>query len=256
MGILNATPDSFYAGSRKTNIGDILQQAEQMLAEGADIIDIGGYSSRPGAEHITEAEERARVVEAIAEIHNAFPKAIISIDTFRASVAGAAVAAGAAMVNDISGGSLDPDLHAEVAQLGVPYVLMHMRGTPKNMGQLTDYDDVLIDVVKYFSHKIEHLRSIGVTDIVVDPGFGFAKTPSQGFELLRNLKHFELLECPIMVGVSRKSMISKTLGITPEEALNGTTVLHTLALMNGAHLLRVHDVKEAVQAVALCERVG
>lgn len=256
MGILNATPDSFYAGSRKTNIGDLLRLAEQMLADGADILDIGGYSSRPGAEHISEEQEQNRVVEAIAEIHNAFPKAIISVDTFRASVANAAVSAGAAIVNDISGGSMDADLHAEVSKLGVPYVLMHMRGTPKNMGQLTDYEDVLIDLVKYFSHKIESLRSQGVSDIVVDPGFGFAKTPTQGFSLLHNLRKFQLLECPVLVGVSRKSMISKTLGITPEEALNGTTVLNTIALMNGANLLRVHDVKEAAQAIALCQLVG
>lgn len=255
MGILNATPDSFYAGSRKTSIDDLLRQSEQMLADGADILDIGGYSSRPGAEHISEEEERRRVVEAIAEIHKAFPKAIISIDTFRASVANAAICAGAAMVNDISGGSMDADLHREVAQLGVPYVLMHMRGTPKNMAQQTNYDDVLIDLVKYFSQKIEKLRNLGVSDILVDPGFGFAKTPTQGFSLLRNLRHFQILECPVMVGVSRKSMISKTLGITSEEALNGTTVLNTIALMNGANLLRVHDVKEAAQAVALFKRV-
>lgn len=255
MGILNATPDSFYAGSRTAEADAIVQKAGQMLAEGADILDIGGYSSRPGAEDIPEDEELKRVIPAIGAVHSAFPKAIISVDTFRSNVAEKAVKAGAALVNDISGGSLDSAMHSTVASLRVPYVLMHMRGTPQTMTQHTDYVNVLDEVVMYFTHQIKLLRSNGVSDILIDPGFGFAKTREQSFALMRQLNVLKILNCPVMVGVSRKSMIAKTLGVSPDEALNGTTVLHTIALQQGAQLLRVHDVREAVEAISLFQKV-
>jgi len=255
MGILNITPDSFYAGSRQQNIDDALRTARKMLDEGADIIDIGGYSSRPGAEDISTKEECQRVVPVIEAVHQTFPDAIISADTFRAEVARRAVESGASIVNDISGGTIDPEMWPVVAELRVPYVLMHMRGTPQTMTQHTQYEDVLQEVMYDLSEKIATLRGMGVHDVIADPGFGFAKTPQQGFELLARLEVFQNLKCPIMVGVSRKSMIWKTLGITPDDALNGTTVLHTIALQKGAHLLRVHDVKAAAEAVKLCGMV-
>jgi len=256
MGILNVTPDSFHTASRQNSTDELLANANGMLEEGADILDIGGYSSRPGAEHISLEEERTRTIPAIKAVHNAFPDAIISVDTFRAAIANEAVEAGAAIVNDISGGTLDPDLHKEVAQLGVPYVLMHMRGTPQNMAGHTDYPDVLQEVMTYFSKKIQTLRKLGVNDIIVDPGFGFAKKREQGFELFNKLEVLHTLGCPLMIGVSRKSMIAKTLEVAPADALNGSTILHTIALIKGAHLLRVHDVKETAEAITLSQKVG
>lgn len=226
-----------------------------MLAEGADILDIGGYSSRPGAIDISEQEEIQRVIPVIEAVHAAHPRAIISVDTFRAEVAKRAVAAGAQMINDISGGSLDDKMWSAAAELQVPYILMHMRGNPQNMQDHTQYADLLQELMHYFSERIPVLRENGVGDIILDPGFGFAKTGEQGFELLANLSVLHNLKCPLMVGISRKSMIWKTLNTTPDQALNGTTVLHTLALQQGAHLLRVHDVKEAAEAVRLWCRV-
>ena len=252
MGILNVTPDSFYDGGRyNDNETTLLKQAEKMLQEGATIIDIGGYSSRPGAEHISVEEEKKRALNCIELVSKAFPEAYISVDTFRAEVAREAVAAGACMINDISGGNLDPQMFDTVASLGVPYVLMHMRGTPQNMKEKCQYDDLCGEMIDYFQSKITQLRDKGIADIIIDPGFGFAKNISQNYELLRKLRVFEMLEVPILVGLSRKSMIYKRLEITPEEALNGTTVLNTLAVLNGASILRVHDVKEAVQTIKI-----
>ena len=251
MGILNVTPDSFFAGSRVESKKSLLDKAENMLTAGAAILDVGGYSPRPGAEHISEAEELERVTQAISDIIKSFPEAIISIDTFRATVAEAAVDAGAAMVNDISGGSLDDSMYKTVARLKVPYILMHMKGTPQNMVKQTDYDHLLTDLYAYFSKKVRQLQDLGVADIVLDPGFGFAKTKEQSYEVLRNLGYFKSLKLPLLAGLSRKSMIYKELGTSPEEALNGTSILNTIALMNGASILRVHDIKPAVEAVKL-----
>ena len=251
MGILNVTPDSFFAGSRVESLKSVLDTAESMLTDGATILDIGGYSSRPGADHIPEAEEQKRVTTAIETIMKEFPSAIISIDTFRASVAAAAVESGAAIINDISGGSLDEQMYETAARLKVPYILMHMKGTPQNMVKQTDYVHLLNDLYSYFSQRIARLNALGVTDLVLDPGFGFAKTKEQSYEVLRNLGYFKSLKLPLLVGLSRKSMIYKELGTSPEEALNGTSVLNTMALMNGASILRVHDVKPAVEAVKL-----
>lgn len=251
MGILNVTPDSFYAGSRVQSRGLILSLAGKMLEEGADILDIGGYSTRPGAGNIPAKEEAERVVEAIKVVKQEYPKAVVSIDTFRSEVAKKAIVAGADIINDVSGGQLDPAMFSTVAELQVPYILMHMRGTPENMTTLTNYDYLLNDLVDYFQKKLHALHELGVADVIIDPGIGFAKTAEQVFEVLRYLDYLEVLETPILVGVSRKSMIYKSLGITPEEALNGTTALHMHALMKGARILRVHDVKEAAETVKL-----
>lgn len=251
MGIINTSPDSFYEASRKIQQEDIAAQAGQMLAEGADILDIGGYSSRPGAKNISVQEELDRVIPAITSIKNKYPEATISIDTFRAKVAQEAVNAGAAIINDISGGQLDEAMFATVARLKVPYIIMHMRGTPQNMQQHTYYKNIVEDIVDFFAVRLNQLRMLGVKDIVVDPGFGFAKTPEQNFKLLKNLAAFRVLQAPVLVGLSRKSTIYKTLNITAAEALNGTTVLNTLALMQGTAILRVHDVKAAKEAITL-----
>lgn len=251
MGVLNVTPDSFYDGGKYTRERRILERVEEMLGEGAGIIDIGGYSSRPGATDISTEEEKKRVVESINLVSKTFPEAYISIDTFRASVAREAVNAGACIINDISGGALDEKMFDTVAKMGVPYVLMHMQGTPKTMTQLTSYNNLLLDILDYFQQKVARLRALGVADIIIDPGFGFAKTPDQSYELLRWLASFQVLNLPVMAGLSRKSMIYRKLGIKPEEALNGTTVLNTIALMNGATILRVHDVKEAIETIKL-----
>lgn len=251
MGILNITPDSFYAASRMEQPNSLLGQAEKMLADGAKILDIGGYSSRPGAAHISEAEELERVLPAIQAVVHEFPEAYLSIDTFRAEVARAAVGEGAAIVNDISGGNLDDGMFETVATLGVPYILMHMKGTPQNMVKQSQYDHLIHDIYSYFSHKVRQLHSLGVSDVILDPGFGFAKTREQSYELLRNLGYFHNIKLPLLAGVSRKSMIYKELGITPEEALNGTTALNMIALINGASILRVHDIQPAVEAVKL-----
>ncbi len=251
MGILNVTPDSFFEGSRVENEKSQLQKAERMLAQGASILDVGGYSSRPGAEHISEDEERKRVSQAIGAIAREFPDAPISVDSFRASVAEAAIDSGAAIINDISGGSLDDQMFETVARLKVPYILMHMRGTPQNMVKQTQYEHLIEELFAYFAEKVGQLQPLGVSDIVLDPGFGFAKTKEQSYEVLRNLGYFKSLKLPLLAGLSRKSMIYKELGTSPEEALNGTSVLNTMALMNGASILSVHDVKPAVEAVKL-----
>lgn len=255
MGIINVTPDSFYDGGKSFATEAILKQAEEMLSDGATFLDIGGYSSRPGADEVSSKEEIERVLRAMEVILTKFPDALISVDTFRSEVAKAAVEHGAAIVNDISGGNLDSEMYRTVASLKVPYVLMHMRGTPKTMATLTDYENVTRDVLKDLSIKIAKARAEGMDDIIVDPGFGFAKTSAQSFELLNHLELFENLEVPILAGVSRKSFIYKTLEINPQEALNGTTAMNTVALLKGASILRVHDVAEAFQCITLFENL-
>jgi dihydropteroate synthase len=250
MGILNITPDSFYAGSRVMALDSVLQLAENMIAEGADFIDVGGYSSRPGATNITETEELQRVVPVIEALRKKFPEAILSIDTFRSEVAQAALYAGADMINDITGGA-DEKMYAVAAHAQAPYVLMHMRGTPQTMNQFTQYDNLVREMIDYFQLRIKRLKQVGVKDVVIDPGFGFAKTVGQNFQLLQHLDQFRILEKPILVGLSRKSMIWRTLQTTPEDALNGTSVLNTIALQKGGSILRVHDVKAAREVVTL-----
>ncbi|MFZ9718400.1 MAG: dihydropteroate synthase [Chitinophagaceae bacterium] len=251
MGIINVTPDSFYEGSRKQQQTAWLNTAAQMLEEGAAILDIGGQSTRPGSEAIGVQEEMDRVLPAIAGVHHAFPEAILSIDTYHHQVAKAAVEAGASIVNDISAGNMDEAMIATVADLQVPYIAMHMKGTPATMQQQAKYHDIATEVLDYFITKLETLKKAGMKDIVVDPGFGFGKTIEQNFELLKKMHVLHMLNAPILAGLSRKSTIWKTLNITPKEALNGTTVLNTLALQQGASILRVHDVKEAVEAIKL-----
>lgn len=254
MGILNITPDSFFEGSRyEANTQHVVDSAAKMLTDGATFIDIGGYSTRPSAAEISTNEEIDRVVPAIEAIMKHYPDTIVSIDTFRSSVAKAAVKAGAAIVNDIAGGNLDAEMFQTVADLDVPYILMHSRGTPQTMTSLNQYNNLTVDVISELQSKVFELRQLGVKDIILDPGFGFAKGPTQGFEMMRNLSAFEILELPLLVGISRKSMIYKTLNITATEALNGTTALNMVALINGAHILRVHDVKEAIETVKLYE---
>lgn len=253
MGIINITPDSFYDGGKTFFEKEILKQAEEMLSEGATFLDIGGYSSRPGAEGVSETEEIDRVVKAIQAILKKFPKALISVDTFRSKVAQKAVEAGACIVNDISGGTLDTNMLKTVSKLKVPYILMHMRGTPKTMATLTNYKNVTLEVLKDLSEKILLARAEGINDIIVDPGFGFAKKPAHSFQLLNELELFKSLDVPVLVGVSRKSLIYKTLKTSPENALNGTTSLHTIALLKGTSILRVHDVKEAQECIVLNE---
>ena len=255
MGILNVTPDSFYDGGKFTTEKSILEQVKKMLDEGVGIIDIGGYSTRPGAADIPVEEETARILGVIQMIVKTFPEAILSIDTFRSSVAKKAVEAGAAIVNDVSGGEQDPLMFETVAALNVPYILMHMRGTPQTMTKLTDYENLIKDVADYFQKKIYRLRQLKVKDIIIDPGFGFAKTADQSFELLNHLDYFRILGVPILAGLSRKSMIWRTLSQVPEEALTGTIALNTTALLKGASILRVHDVKEAVTCIKLIKRL-
>lgn len=254
MGILNVTPDSFFDGGRVTQKG-ILQRVEQMLQEGATFIDIGGYSSKPNAANVSPQEEKARVIPVVTAIRNHFPEAILSIDTFRSDVAQLCLDQGAAMVNDISAGMLDPLMLAIVANYKVPYIMMHLKGTPQTMTALAQYEEVTKEVIYYFSERVAVAREHGISDIIIDPGFGFAKTIDHNFELLRQLQLFKMLELPILAGISRKSMIYKTLNVTPDEALNGTTVLNTIALQNGASILRVHDVKEAVEVIKLYEKL-
>lgn len=256
MGILNITPDSFYKGSRYITDKEILKAAAGMLEEGADILDIGGYSSRPGAKDISPEEESNRVLKAIKLITGEFPEAIISIDTFRADIAREAVVeCGAHMINDISGGDADNNMFLTVEKLKVPYILMHMRGDPRTMVNNTAYEDIVTDILKWFGERIFKLKSAGLKDIIIDPGFGFGKTIEQNFELLRKLGDFSITGLPLLAGISRKSMIWKTLNINADEALNGTTALNAIALFNGADILRVHDVKEAVQAVRLIDKI-
>ncbi len=251
MGILNITPDSFYPDSRTQTVAAALVKAEKMLSDGAAILDIGAYSSRPGASDIPPDEEQARLLPVVAAIKRQFPQAILSIDTFRASVAEASIAEGADIINDISGGELDPLMFETIGRLQVPYILMHMRGTPLTMTSLTQYDDIFKEIMQYFSSKLTVLSSLNVHDIILDPGFGFAKTADQNFRLLNNLELFKTTGLPVLAGLSRKKTIWQTLGVSSNEALNGTTVLNTVALMKGADLLRVHDVKEAIEAVKL-----
>lgn len=253
MGILNVTPDSFYEGSRIDTNKNILQKASQMLQEGATILDIGGYSTRPDAVDISIEEEIQRVVPTINFIKKEFPNALISIDTFRSEVARQAVEAGTDLINDVSGGTLDSQMFETVAALKVPYILMHMRGTPQTMKTLTHYENIIAEMITYFQNRIMTLKSFGVEEIILDLGFGFAKTIEQNYFLLKNLAVFEQLELPILAGLSRKSMIYKRLDIPVSEALNGTTILNTIAVQNGAKILRVHDVKEAMQTIQLLE---
>ena len=256
MGIINATPDSFYEGSRFMGEDGILKQAEKMLREGADMLDIGGQSTRPNSKRIAAGEELKRVIAAVESLHYNFPDAIISIDTFYSAVAKEAVNAGASIVNDVSAGSIDNMMISTVAKLNVPYVCMHIKGTPENMQQNAHYENVTREVLDYFIAKTHECRSAGIKDIIIDPGFGFGKTIEHNFELLKNLFVFKMLDCPLLLGISRKSTIYKTLGSTPEEALNGTTVLNTVGLMNAANILRVHDVKEAKEAIKLLSEMG
>lgn len=251
MGILNVTPDSFYSGSRKTGEKEWIETADRFRKQGAFIVDIGGQSTRPGAEKLDVKEELERVIPAIQAVHQAFPDLLLSIDTFYGEVARQAVNAGASIVNDVSAGAFDPDMIPAVASLQVPYVLMHMSGTPKDMQSKTGYSQIDQDLLDFFTQKIQVLKEKGIHDLILDPGFGFGKTPDQNFALLRHLPVFRSLGYPLLLGVSRKSTIYRTLGVTAEEALNGTTVLHTVGLLNGADILRVHDVREAVEAVTL-----
>lgn len=251
MGIINATPDSFFGGSRFNGTEEIVAEAEKMLNDGADILDIGGQSTRPGSKLISADEEIERVIPAIKVIAKKNPEAFISIDTFYSKVAAAAVDAGASIVNDISAGSMDNKMIATVAELKVPYILMHMKGTPQTMQQNPTYENVTREVLDFFISKINELRNADIIDVIIDPGFGFAKTIDQNFELLKNLSVFKMLDKAIMLGISRKSTIYKTLGVSADEALNGTTVLNTIGLMNGASILRVHDVKEARETIKL-----
>jgi dihydropteroate synthase len=253
MGILNSTPDSFYTASRLQTEDAILKQAAGMLKEGATILDIGGQSTRPGSGRITAEEEAARVLPAIELVHKSFPEAFISVDTFYAAVAEQAVAAGACIVNDISGATMDEDMLSTVGKLNVPYICMHMKGRPETMQHDPVYENVTREVLDFFIQQTEQCRQQGINDVIVDPGFGFGKTIAHNFQLLRELNVFKMLEKPILAGLSRKGTIYKTLHITAEEALNGTTVLNTIALLNGANILRVHDVKEAVEAITLIE---
>jgi dihydropteroate synthase len=251
MGIINTTPDSFYEASRHSNTADLLRTSEKMLKDGATILDLGGQSTRPGSERITAEAELTRVIPAIEAIIKNFPEAFISIDSFYSLVIKEAVSAGAAMVNDISAGSIDPSLIDTVASLKVPYVLMHMQGKPLTMQEQPVYENVSREVLDFFIKEKHALNKKGISDVIIDPGFGFGKTTAHNFQLLNDLEIFSMLDAPILVGVSRKGMIYKTLGITAGEALNGTTVANTIALMKGAMLLRVHDVKEAVEAVRI-----
>lgn len=252
MGILNLTPDSFYDGGRYKDMEAAIDQVRTMLDDGATFIDVGAYSSRPGAVDISVEEEELRLIPVIEQLVILFPEIIISVDTFRASVARKAIAAGAAIINDISAGQLDHEMMSTVGELGVPYIMMHMRGTPQTMKNLAMYEDITKEVLYYFSERVAVARSHKINDLIVDPGFGFAKTASHSFELLNKLAIFKQLGLPILAGVSRKSMIYKTLETSPDKALNGTTILNTIAINKGAHILRVHDVKEAMQVVTLC----
>lgn len=254
MGILNLTPDSFYDGGKYKSEKEILLQTEKMLFEGATFIDIGAYSSRPGAQSISENEELTRLLPVLEVIVKAFPNVLISIDTFRSTVAKQAISLGACMVNDISAGNLDDKMFSTIAELQVPYIIMHMRGNPQNMQDQTNYDDVIKDIVFYFSTKVNELRLLGVNDIILDVGFGFSKTMDQNYELLQKLNVFTNFDLPILSGLSRKSMLYKLLHISSEEALNATTSGNTIALLQGSNILRVHDVKEAMEAIKIVEK--
>ena len=256
MGILNVTPDSFFAGSRKRTETEITTRIEEILAQGGDWIDIGGYSSRPDATPVTADEEMRRLELGLEILRHDYPSVPVSVDTFRADVARYCVEKyGVAMINDISAGELDPEMFRTVADLKVPYIMMHMRGTPQTMASLTDYANLMDEIMLYFAEKVRQLRLMGVSDLILDPGFGFSKTLEQNYELMAHLREFGIFDLPILVGISRKRMIYQLLGGTPEESLNGTTALHTYALLNGADILRVHDVKEAVEAVRIVQKI-
>ena len=256
MGILNVTPDSFYDGGKNDSEQLIIDKVQKMLNDGATFIDIGAYSSKPNAEFVSEEEELDRILPIVKLLVNVFPAIIISIDTFRSKVAKATIEAGASIINDISAGELDENMMQTVADLRVPYIMMHMRGTPKTMQSLTDYQDILKEILFYFSEKVNKAKSLGISDLIIDPGFGFAKTLEQNFEVMNKLELFQMLDLPLLSGISRKSMIYRTLENGPSEALNGTTVLNTISLIKGANILRVHDVKEAVECVTLFEAIG
>lgn len=256
MGILNVTEDSFYDGGQYRTDEAIVKRAGEMLSAGADIIDIGAVSTRPGAQDLPEKEEIDRIRHAVGLVRGRFPEAVISVDTWRASVARAAVPCGANIINDVSGGTFDPDMIPTMGRLQVPYVLMHTPAKPNDMQQHTDYEDILAEMIQFFGQQIEKLHEAHVHDIILDPGFGFGKTLEQNYFVLQNMDAFKVFNLPVLVGISRKSMIYKLLETTPDNALNGTTVVNTLALMKGAHILRVHDVKEAVEAVKICASFG
>jgi dihydropteroate synthase len=256
MGILNVTPNSFFDGGRYNNDSEILSQVEKMLLNGATFIDIGAYSSKPSAEFVSEEEELQRIVPFVNLIMEHFPDTLISIDTFRSEVAKACIENGAAIINDISAGNLDAKMLETIAKYNVPYIMMHMRGTPQTMQTMTNYDNIIKEILFYFSERIAQARTLGINDLIVDPGFGFAKTLEQNYEVLQKMELFQMLELPLLAGVSRKSMIYKTLHSSPEEALNGSTVLNTIALTKGAKILRVHDVREAMECVTLFNKIN
>ncbi len=254
MGIINITPDSFYSDSRKQTVTEVLEQANVMISEGADILDLGAYSTRPQAEDISEEEEWQRISSILPTLRSTFPKVVLSLDTFRSGIAKKAIDEGIDIINDISGGELDPNMFNVIASNQCPYIMMHMRGTPQTMQSMNTYDDLVNDVILHLSGKIKQLNDLNFHNIILDPGFGFAKNINQNFELLSRLEELHQLPYPLLVGLSRKSMIYKTLGITAEESLNGTTALHAIALEKGAQLLRVHDVKEAKECIALWKK--
>ena len=256
MGILNITPNSFFDGGKYADENSILQQVEKMLVDGATFIDIGAYSSKPNAEYVSENEEISRLIPVIELILKNFPETLISVDTFRATVAKKAIENGACIINDISAGSLDEDMMQTVAKLKVPYIMMHMKGNPQTMQSLAQYENIVKEMLFYFSEKVAQARSLGINDLIIDPGFGFAKILEQNFEVMNKLELFQMLELPLLVGVSRKSMIYKTLETSAEFALNGTTVLNTIALQKGAKILRVHDVNEAMECVKLYNKLN
>lgn len=256
MGVLNITPDSFYDGGKHKNEGDILLHVEKMLKAGATFIDVGAYSSRPNADHISVGEELNRILPVIELILKQFPETLISVDTFRSEVAQKTISYGAALINDISAGKLDENMLKTIAALKVPYIMMHMKGTPQTMQQHTDYTNLTKEIIFYFSERLQEAKALGIIDVIIDPGFGFAKTIQQNFELLNHLELLKMLDKPLLVGVSRKSMIYKTLNTTPDNALNGTSVLNTIALQKGANILRVHDVKEAMECIKLVESLS
>lgn len=256
MGILNLTPNSFFDGGKYKNNTEILSRVEKMLNDGATFIDVGAYSSKPSAEFVSEEEELQRIVPIVQLILEHFPETLISIDTFRSEVAQACIENGAAIINDISAGILDDNMLETIAKYNVPYIMMHMRGTPQTMQTMTNYDNIVKEILFYFSERIAKARSLGINDLIVDPGFGFAKTLEQNYEVLQKMELFEILELPLLAGFSRKSMIYKTLNSSADEALNGTTVLNTIALTKGAKILRVHDVKEAMECVTLFNKMN
>ncbi len=256
MGILNVTPNSFYDGGMYKSSSEMLTKVGKMLSEGATFIDVGAYSSKPSAEYVSEEEELQRIIPIINLILEYYPQALLSVDTFRSEVAKVCIENGAAIINDISAGNLDDKMLETIAKYNVPYIMMHMRGTPETMQKMTTYDDIVKEILFYFSEKVSKARSFGVNDLIIDPGFGFAKTLDQNYEVLQKMELFEILELPLLAGFSRKSMIYKTLHSSAEEALNGTTVLNTVALIKGAKILRVHDVKEAMECVTLFNKIN